>query len=402
MPQPSQSAGKGRGRSGPPHVALIVETSTAFGRRLLQGVAIYVRENGPWSVYLEQRSIYDPAPMWVKKWDGDGILSRAAYPALAELVLKTGIPTVDLNEQVTGLGLPMIFNDHPAIGRMAAQHLLQRGFAHFGFIGHPGVFWSDERRKGFTEAVAAAGCACDEFRGSGRTMTRYHQRSWEKEMDLVADWLRDMPKPAGIMAANDFRGLQLLDACRRAGVAVPEEVAVIGVDDEEVAGELATPPLSSVVPNALEIGFQAAATLDMMMCGRELYQRELYIPPTGIVTRRSTEIMAIADPKVAAALEFIRRHACEGINVDDVLRRMLVSRSMLQRRFQEVLGKTIHEVMLAEKLRKVKELLTGTKFTRDQIAQRTGFEHPEYLCIVFKQQTGMTMTQYRQERGRLK
>ena len=176
--------------SGQPHVALLVETSTIFGRRLLRGIGIYVRQNGPWSVYLEQRSIYDPAPPWLKDWDGDGILSRAAYPEIAQLVLRTGIPAVDLQEQVLGLGLPKIINDNMAIGQMAAAHLIDRGFTHFGFIGHPGIGWSDDRRAGFAKTVAAAGFSCEEYLGSGKTLRRYHQRSWEKEMDDVAQWVR--------------------------------------------------------------------------------------------------------------------------------------------------------------------------------------------------------------------
>jgi LacI family transcriptional regulator len=381
--------------SGPPHVALIVETSTVFGRRVLRGVSIYVRENGPWSVYVEQRSIYDPAPPWLKRWDGDGIISRAAYPELAQLVLRTGIPAIDLQEQVLGLGLPRIVNDNEAIGRMAAAHLLERGFTSFGFIGHPGIGWSEGRRDGFFAPLTSAGHSCDEYCAKGKTLRRYHQRSWEKEMDDVAAWVQALPKPAGIMACNDFRAVQLLDACRRAGVAVPEQVAVIGVDNEEVACEMANPPLSSVITNALQIGYQAAATLDGMMRGRKPRDHELFVPPTGIITRRSTEVTAITDPIVARAMQYIRQHACDGANVDDLLRHVVVSRSVLQRRFLKVLEKTIHEVILDERLRKVKELLAETSLTLPDIAERTGFKHSEYLSAVFREQVGITASEYR-------
>lgn len=388
-----------RKRSGLPHVALIVETSTVFGRGVLRGVSMYVQENGPWSVYLEQRSIYDPAPPWLKGWDGDGIISRAAYRELAQLVVRTGIPAIDLQEQVLGLGLPRIINDNEAVGRMAATHLLERGFTHFGFLGHPGIAWSEGRRDGFRAVAAKAGHSCDEFGAARRTLPRYHQRSWEKEMDDVAAWIRAMPKPAGIMACNDFRAVQLLDACRRAGVAVPEEVAVIGVDNEEVACEMANPQLSSVATNPLHIGYEAAAALDWLMRGEKPRELELLVPPTGIVTRRSTDVMAITDPRVAQAMQFIRQHAAEGINVDDLLRHVAVSRSVLQRRFQKVLGKTIHEAILDERLRRVRRLLAETSLTRDQIARRAGFEHPEYLSMAFKRHAGMTLTQYRRENG---
>ena len=380
-----------------PHVAMIVETSTGFGRRLLRGVARYVQENGPWSVYLEQRSIYDPAPPWLKGWDGDGIISRAAYPELARLVLQTGIPTVDLNEQVTGLGLPLIFNDHRKIGRLAAEHLLDRGFAQFAFIGHPGIYWSDERREGLVMRLEEAGCTCEEYLGTGRTRRRYHQQSWEKEMDDVAEWVEGLPKPVGVLACNDFRAVQFLDACRRAGVAVPEEVAVIGVDDEEVACELAHPSLSSVVPGALHMGYEAAAMLDVLMHGGTPREQEIHIPPTGVVTRASTDIMAIADPVVASAMEFIRLQACERIGVDDVVRHVGGSRSVLQRRFRKILKRSIRDAIEVIRIDRVKKLLDQTDLTRDEIAWRTGFDHAEYLSAVFKRHTGTTPSGYRRQ-----
>lgn len=376
-------------------MALLVETSTSFGRRLLRGVAHYLRENGPWSVYLEQRSIYDPAPPWLKRWDGDGIISRAAYPEIARQVVRLRVPTVDLNEQVLGLGLPLIFNDHRKIGLLAAEHLLERGFTHFGYLGHPGVFWSDERREGFAAHVQSAGYACDEYRGEGRTLPRYHQRSWEKEMDEVAEWLRGLAKPAGVMACNDFRAVQLLDACRRAGVAVPEQVAVIGVDDETVACSLAHPPLSSVVPDAVNMGYEAAAMLDALMAGRAPVCPQRYIPPLGVITRQSTDIFAIHDPAVAAALRFIREHACDGIKVEDVLDHLVTSRSALQRRFKRELGRSIHDAIIDTRIARVKNLLAQTDLSREEIAARTGFAYPEYLSNVFHQRTGKTLSMYR-------
>jgi LacI family transcriptional regulator len=384
----------------PPHVALIVETSTSFGRRLLRGVAHYVRENGPWSVYLEQRSIYDPAPPWLKDWDGDGIISRAAFPEIARLVVNTRITAVDLNEQVTGLGLPLIFNDHEAIGRMAAAHLLERRFTQFGFLGHAGVFWSEERRRGFRAAVEAAGYCCSEYRGTNKTLPRYHQRSWEKEMEQVAHWVDALPKPVGILAANDFRALQLLDACRRAGVPVPEKAAILGVDDEETVRDLASPPLSTVVPNAMQMGYEAAAMLDHLMHGGRPYEQKVLIPPLGIITRQSTDVTAITEPIVAEALRFIREHACEGVGVEAVVHHLAVSRSVLQRRFARVLGRTVHDVILGTKLDRVCQLLAETGLPLIAIAERAGFKHVEYLCNVFKERMDTTPTAYRRQFGR--
>ncbi|MBN1588736.1 MAG: DNA-binding transcriptional regulator [Pirellulales bacterium] len=377
-------------------MALIIETSTSFGRRLIRGVAQYARENGPWSVYLEQRSIYDPAPPWLRTWKGDGIIAKAAYPELAKIVVDTRIPTVDLNEQVLGLGLPVIYNDNEAIGQLAAEHLLDRSFENFGFLGHPGIYWSDHRRKGFETAVQLSGCECDVYSSKQRALRRYRHESWEIEMTNMTRWVKGLPKPVGVMAANDFCAVQVLDACRRASVSVPEHMAVIGVDNESVAGELASPPLSSVVPNAERMGYEAAALLDQLMQGQVTDHDHSLIPPVGVVTRQSTDIMAITDSDVAEAVGFIRRHACDGINSHDVVRESAVSRSVLQRRFRVLLGRSIHDVIMAVRMERTKQLLSHTDLSLQAISDRVGISHVEYLSTVFKKHTKQTVTEYRQ------
>ena len=379
-----------------PHVALIIETSLSYGRGLLRGVARYVRENGPWSVYLEQRSLYDPAPPWLKSWKGDGIISRASYRQIARLVVDAGVPTVDLNEEVTGLGLPLIWNDHRRIGELAAEHLIERGFTHFGFFGYANLEWSNSRLKGFQAEVIRRGLHCAEYASAIKGAIGSRLPRWEEEIEHAARWIAQLPKPAGVMAANDYRAVQLLDACRRAKVAVPDQVAVIGVDDEDVACELANPPLTSIVPDAERIGYEAAKLLDIMMKGKRIPTHEQFIPPRGLVPRQSTDVTAIADPHVAQAMHFIRKHACDGISVNDVLDEVPVSRSVLQRRFRGMLGRSIHDVIRAVRLERVKMFLMQTDLSLYDIAQRTGFKHSEYLSSVFRQQTGQTISQFRQ------
>lgn len=386
-------------RRSPPQVALLVETSTTFGRNLLQGVSLYLRENGPWSVRFEQRSIRESAPSWLKKWRGDGVLSRLADPAIAEFSEATGIPVVDLNEQIADLGLPLIFNDQQAIGRLAAEHLLERGFTQFGYIGQKGGLWSDGRLDGFAETVRAAGFTCDEFQGKGRTVRDYQRRVWETETHLVEKWVAMLPKPVGVMACNAFRGLQLLETCRAEGVAVPEQLALIAGDNEDVACDMANPPLSAVVNADRQVGYEAAALLDTLMQGRSAPQQELYVPPQGIITRMSTDVAAIADPVVASAVRFIREHACYGINVDDVLRHVLVSRSVLQNRFRKTLDRTIHDMIVNVRVQRVKELLAETALSLEDIAPRAGFKHVQYMSEVFKDRIGQTPGSYRKEHG---
>ncbi len=387
-------------RHGPPRVALVVETSTSFGRRLLCGVAAYIRENGPWSVYLGERSAADPVPLWLKQWSGDGIISRIASPEIREVIANTHVQVVDLNEQLGGLGVPLISNDHAAIGRLAAQHLMERGFTRFGYVGHRGLYWSDRRGQEFLRAAREAGFECHEYPGVLEDLRSLRQGSWELEMDRIAAWVATLPKPVGILASHDFRALQLLAACRLADVAVPEQAAVIGVGADDIACELADPPLSSVVLNAWRMGYEAAALLDRLMRRERLLAGEVLIPPLDVAARQSTDVTAIADPLVARALRFIREHACEGINVEDVLSHLAISRTALQDRFRRTLRRSIHDVLVETRIGRVRELLAQTTLSLEDIAERTGFRYPEYMSSILKQRTGWTPARYRLEYGR--
>jgi LacI family transcriptional regulator len=376
-------------------VALLVETSTSYGRALLRGITVYLRENGPWLVQLEQRSIREPPPRWLKEWRGDGVISRLPWRGIARYVHTKGVPAVDLNEQYADLGLPLVFNDQEAIGRLAAEHLLERGFRQFGYIGQPGGFWSDGRLDGFRQAVAAAGFACHVFQGKGRTVADYQSRVWETELDLVARWVSGLSRPAGIMACNAFRALQLLDACRLAQVAVPEQLAVIAGDNEDIACEMANPPLSAVINSAREIGYQAAAMLDALMQGRRLRQVQVFVPPRGIVTRRSTDVTAIDDPLVAQAVRFINEHNGERIGVEDVVARAAVSRTTLQNRFRRSLDRTILDVILDARINRAKGLLAHTGLSLEEVMRRSGFNHFQNFTDQFKQKVGTTPGAYR-------
>jgi LacI family transcriptional regulator len=197
------------------------------------------------------------------------------------------------------------------------------------------------------------------------------------------------------MACYDFRGQQVLDACRRLGLAVPDEVAVIGVDNDELLCELSDPPLTSVVPNMQRTGYEAAALLDQMIAGKTARGQTHLIPPIGIATRQSTDVLVIEDRNVARAVHYIRQHACDGIQVKDVLRVVPQSRTLLESRFKRLIGRTPHEEILRVRLARVKELLVETDLSLDQIAERTAFNHVEYLSVAFRREIGIPPSQFR-------
>ena len=375
-----------------PSVALIVETAVVYGRQILHGISRYMRAHGSWSVFLDERELLAPPPDWLRDWDGAGVICRPTTPDLARQLLSRGLPTVDLNDRYGDLGIPHIGSDMRAIGRIAAEHLLERGFQNIAFCGFSGEMWSAERLAGVEEAVYGRGSLQDVFTSP---FSGLREHAWQEERDLIAAWLRPLPRPLGVVACNDVRGYHVLDACRVLGLVTPEEVAVVGVDNAETFCELCDPPLSSVVPDAERVGFEAAALLDLLMAGGTPPAEGLRIPPVGVVTRQSSDIMAFDDPTIARAVHFIRQQACAGIGVYDVIAALPVSRSALERGFRRRLGHSPHEEIRRVRLKRVKQLLAETDWPLERIAASAGYEHPEYMMVQFKRTLGMTPTEWR-------
>ncbi len=377
-------------------VALLIETSRAYGRGLVRGAARYNRERGQWLTYLHPHGIDDPPPVWLKNWRGDGILARIGDRKTADLVLGTGLPAIDLRGMVSGLDVPLIGVDNRALTRLASDHLMERGFRHFGFCGLPpnAQHCMDQRREHFRHLVEDAGFHCHIFQAR---RTRSRSSDWEQTQQRIAAWIESLPKPVGLMACNDDRGMHVLDACRRVGVKVPDDVAVIGVDDDDYLCGLSIPPLSSIDANAERIGYEAAAMLDNMIDGRPAPEQPTYIQPGRVVTRQSTDVLATDDRYVVRAVSFIRENACQRIHVDDVLRKVNLSRAALEPRVKRVLGRTIYQEIQRVQIERAKDLLAGTNLPTKQIARLTGFKYVQHLSRVFRQLTGQTPGQFRKQ-----
>jgi LacI family transcriptional regulator len=374
------------------HVALIVETSIHYGRQVLSGVTRYIRSHEPWSVFLEQRELWSSPPAWLRNWAGAGVICRKTTPQMARMLAKAKVPLVDLNDCCPPLGAPRIEGDHRAMGVIAADHLMERGFTRFAFCGFGDQAWSISRREGFSTRLAERGFACEVWESS---WVGPRARTWEREQDQITRWLRSLRRPIGMMACSDARGQHVLDACNRIDLAVPEEVAVIGVDDDAVLCNLCHPPMSSVVPNAERVGYEAAALLARIIAGEKPPPEPLLIEPLGVTTRQSTDVLAIDDPAVAAVVRFIRERACQGCSMKDVERFSPLSRSLLERQFRRHLGRSPQAEIRAVQLKRVKQLLGESDLPLDRIASLAGYSHPEYMSVVFKRETGQTPGQYR-------
>ena len=374
-------------------VALLFETTNAYARALLLGVGDFILSHGPWSVHFAELGSDDTPPPWLKGWNGHGVLFRGENRRIARAVARLDMPMVDLTPSRLLQRAPWVKSDDTAIARLAAQHFLERGFRHFAFCGDARFSWSHRRGEQFGLSV----------RGGGRSWHAYapprRMANGDAEVDAIAAWLGGLPRPVAVFACYDNRGQQVLEACRRANLAVPEEIAVLGVDNDEVLCALSPPPLSSVILNPRRAGWEAAALLASLMKGERVSLEEPHlIPPLGIATRQSSDILAVGDPKIASALRYIREHACEGIRVSDVLRHCPMARRALEARFRRLIGRTPRQEILRVQLNRVKELLVGTDLPVWEIAGRTGFE-TDYLSVVFKQETALAPTEYRKRYG---
>ncbi|GAB6164759.1 DNA-binding transcriptional regulator [Thermostilla marina] len=372
------------------HILLLVETSKIFGRGLLEGIGSYAVAHGRWSLYMEERSLGEREPDWLRRWTGDGIIIRSYYEDVIDAIVSRGVPAVDTNTRVEGHGLPLVYVDEEALARMAVEHFLERRFQRVAFCTIEEGAWVDRRRRAFAQETRRHGIPCHWFSAEcqGRSL-------WEAQRQELAEWAQSLPKPIAVLAANDMCGMRLIDACRSVDISIPEQIAVLGVDNDPVITTLTSPPMSSIDLNTPRIGYEAAALLDRMMHGEKPPRSEILLPPRGVVARESTDVFAMADPELAEALTFIRRHACDGITVGDVVHRLALSRATLERRFRRYLNRTPKDEILRIRLEQVKKLLTRTRHPLPEVAALAGFKTASHMSVVFKREVGMSPSTYR-------
>ncbi|MHB8897130.1 MAG: XylR family transcriptional regulator [Thermoguttaceae bacterium] len=379
-------------------VALLIEWSRAYGRGVLAGIANYVKAHETWKIYQTERRLCDGAPGWLRNWQGDGIIARIENEELLKAVRKLDVPVVDLFEHRSTEGIPGVITDNGAVARLAADHLVERGLEHFAYCGLPGVYSSEVRGECFVDHLHRAGYHVSVYENPRQSGASFISTSEDYELrceETVASWVKSLPKPVGLMACNDLRAHQVLMASSDLGIAVPEELAVIGVDNDELICELCHPPLTSIEQNCEGVGYQAAGLLDRLMDGQAAPAEPIRVEPLAVVPRQSTDAVAIGDADVAAAVHFIRGHACDGIQVADVVQHVQLSRSTLERRFGRLLGRSPKAEILRVRLQRVTDLLSMTDYPLARIAQLAGFDYLESMCCSFKRVTGQTPGQYR-------
>lgn len=387
-----------------PHVAVCVDKSRSYGRGVLRGIADYLEQVGPWSMFVDQYAVAQLDEAWLKRWRGDGILAYISNEAAARRLARSKIPVVDVAGSVRFQGLARVVADDRRIGELVGEHFLERQFRRFAYVGPSGTVgesWPDESRfAGFIRTVG--GDCCDRYvypRNPGSLS------GWEQEQQKLAKWLTRLERPLGVMAYSDVQAREVLDACSRVGLSVPEEVAVVGVDNDEELCRLSRIPLSSVASNPQKIGFEAARMISRLMSGDgpPFEASEVIVQPRYVVTRRSSDVTAVDDLVVARALSYIHQHASEPISIDDVARAVGLPRRSLYRRFADSLDRTPHQELQRARFQRVRRLLAETELPIAEVAHLSGFESGAYLCTCFKRIQGSTPGEFRerhQNRGR--
>lgn len=372
-------------------VALLIEQSNAYARGLLEGINAYAQQHENWSICLPEQVRGASPPSWLENWNGDGIIARIESVAMADAIRRKQGPVIDVSAARLVEEIPWVETNDQEIAKLAAEHLIEKGFRHFAFCGDEAFNWSTWRSEHFSERMDASNFKCNVFRQARSNP----EQSWMDERIALAKWVQDLPKPIGIMCCFDIKAQQLLDICREQSIAVPEEVAVIGVDNDRLLCDLSTPSLTSVIPDTHQTGYVAAQLLDQMMLGQRIAPVAHLIKPLGVEARQSTDILAIKDQDIAAAVRLIRENACAGITVTEILKRIPISRRRLESRFKKIVGRSPHQEICRIKIAQVKRLLIETDQSIREIAWKTGFEHAEYLSVAFKRIVGVTPKDFR-------
>lgn len=327
-------------------------------------------------------------------WTGDGIIARISTSAIADRLRREKVPLVNVSGiRLQGVAFPRVCTDNDKLAQFAVEHFVDRGLQNIGYIGLSGREYSVDRQQSTLRACTRLGCNFSAYRPA--TGLKAAGR-WNRDRASIGIWLQKLPKPVGVLAWGVRRGTDVIEQAVAQGLRVPDEVAVLG-DDDDLLCEAVAPSLSGIILPCEQIGLEAAATLDLMMRGEKPKRKELAFEPTGILARTSTDVLAIDDQEVADALQIIRNHASEPLTVKEIADTLAVSRRSLERKFQHLLQRTVREEITRAHLDKAKLLLATTDWPMPAVAQGSGYGTPEYLATVFKRYMGISPRQYRKQ-----
>lgn len=367
-------------------VALLIETSTSYGRTLIRGIVQYANVASSWVFYNEPRGLMDKLPK-LQEWGFDGIIMRDTPENMPLLDMK--IPTiVSIRYERAVEGVPNIISDCEKIGSVAAKYLADKQYKHFAYCGFDEMPWSKEREVAFSNSIP-----------QGSFLSIYRKRNlncdYNQELSEIVQWLKLLPKPVAILSCNDVRGSNVVEACKLAGLRVPQEISILGVNNDDMICDMTSPSLSSISLDIFRAGYEAAKCLDRMMRNKQANLNNIMIEPEAVITRQSTDIFAIEDSDIAAAMHYISQNSKKMIQVDDVAAHVGLNRRSLERRFRQVLGKTVHEQIKQVRIDLMSRFLAETDVPVSEIAYGMGFDDINHVSRYFRSAKGVSPLKYR-------
>jgi LacI family transcriptional regulator len=382
----------------PLRIGLVFSHSLAYCRSVLRGVKRFAEACPHWN-FLAVGADAHAVPQ-LQALHPAGVIAHVYSHELARALTELGVPVVNVSGILPDLPLPRVGVDDVQCGKLAAAHLLDRGFRHFAFAGHRDHAYSVRREAGYHEVLEQAGFSPACYYERRRRPFEPMGRLWAQDQELQY-WVRSLPRPIGIFAPNDIWGVQLAEVCLLGDIHVPEEVAILGVDNDDLLCELARPSLTSIALPGERIGYEAATLLSRLIRRSSARLKPLLLPPVSVVARRSTDVLAVADANVSAALRFIRAHSDRPIRIADILKAVPVSRRLLERRFRKLFGRSLLGEIRRTHLERAGRLLAETDLPMHIVAEQAGFTNGSQFATVFREMTGRTPSAYRRQfRGR--
>lgn len=373
-----------------PRIILMIEPLGEYVQGLLRGIVRYSNTKGPWSFYREPGKHEGVLPQ-LSLEEADGIFARIPNTARARKKLPGDVPIIIIGYRETISSFPQILGDYEAIGEMAAKYFTDRGFRNFAFCGFDEMHWSRERAQSFGKCLKRYGYKPSFYKNLSITQ----RKSWRLEQQDLAKWLKHLPKPVAIQTCNDDRGQHVVNACKLAKIKIPDDVSVLGVDNDKFACGLAYPPLSSIALDTERAGYEAAELMAKMMKSKSKIDEVVMVRPTHVVTRHSTDIIAVKDPMLSEAINFIHKYADTDIYVDDVVRAVAISRRSLERKFRQQLNKSIYDEIRRTRVNRIVAMLLETDLTITQIGLALEFKDLTHIGRFFKEEIGLSPLSFR-------
>ena len=376
----------------PPRVAVLVDTSTDWSRRIVSGIISYIKDQNPWQIFIEPRGLSEHLKLQ-NGWQGDGVIARVTDDKMASHLREQNIPVVNVSSiKLTGPPFPSVTSDMSALAKMAAEYFLGRGFRHFAYFSLQGLEYVSRQREAFLDEVQRAGYEVALF--GVKTNPGVQTPDWNLQTEHLAKWLVSLPKPVAILTWNG--GREVIHACQLAGITIPEDVALLSASDDLLC-EASHISISAVRSASERIGYEAAAMLSQLMRDKEAKVGTKRILPLQVVTRQSTDVLAIRDPALVKALKYIQSNASKPINVGDVAKSSGIHRRLLERRFVDLLQRSPAEHIRRVHLELAKRLLIDTRLPIAEVADQSGFSSAEYMATLFQQELKTTPLRYRRE-----